>query len=176
MAAITSIAEIPLEEREPLALLGFVEGRVEPDLDYYGFGWARLAAIDLVDRTGKIERVERPLLLALHSADDGDPYPDDVDLEFWLDDDDDTAIVAPLSAFLASRRPLLAGAPAIVLALCNPHRARLRRPAGVDAPIYHALGDVLATFDLPEGSPYRAERGRLRLEADAWRTIPGAAR
>ena len=61
-------------------------------------------------------------------------------LEFALRDQ---TITARLSAFLERWLPRLPPAPAIVLALCNPHRARLSGPPD----IHHALGSVDSWLD-----------------------------
>ena len=73
--------------------------------------------------------------------------------------------------FLERWLPVVAGGTdgAIVLALCNPHRARLRRPASAPAgvPVYYALGDVTswAVGDEPVRLPGATVLG---LGADAW--------
>jgi hypothetical protein len=69
------------------------------------------------------------------------------------------------TAFLDTWLPVLPPASAVVLAMCNPHRAALARLpalASVAAPIYHATGDVTAWLDPGD---------RIRLAADAWRTL-----
>jgi hypothetical protein len=68
-----------------------------------------------------------------------------------------------LSAFLDRWLPIaLGGEEAIVLAMCNPHRARVRRPAVAgDAALHYGAGDVDSWLDLPER--------RIRLAAPAWR-------
>jgi hypothetical protein len=101
-------------------------------------------------------------VLALHAADDGPALPADILLEFALPGRPVTAL---LSAFLARWRPLLPPAPAIVLALCNPHRARLAGPPGV----HYALGAVDSWLDRDDDGE------RLRLAADTWCATPAAA-
>ena len=80
---------------------------------------------------------------------------DDVLLEFALPAQ---TVTATLSAFLRQWRPQLPPAPAIVLAMCNPHRARLPGPPGV----HYALGPVDSWLDDDRDGE------RLRLVADAW--------
>ena len=186
MPEILSIADLPLPERDPLRLLGFDPARSEPDLDFWRFGHARLPAVELESRrTGERRRVVGPMIFALHSADDGEPYPDDVDLEFWLDEDeedeDEEAIIVSLALFLERRAAALVGdAPALVLALCNPHAARLRRPAGVAAPMFYADGDVIAFFDVDDhldldvdaSAALTSDQVRVRLVADRWHELP----
>jgi hypothetical protein len=183
MPEVVSIADLPFPERDPLRLLGFDPARSDPDLDFWRFGYARLAAVELESRaTGERRRVAAPMVYALHSADDGEPYDDDVDLEFWLDDDDEEdedeeAIIVTLSLFLERRAAALVGdAPALVLALCNPHAARLRRPAGITAPIFYADGDVIAFFDVDVNVEADAtptiDQVRVRLVAERWHELP----
>lgn len=176
MPEIGSIAELPFPERDPLGLLGFDPARREPDLDFYGFGYARVPALVLESRlSGARREVVAPVVFALHSADDGEAYADDVDLEFWIDDDDvpeeeEEAIVVALSLFLERRAAALVGdAPALVLALCNPHAARLRRPPGVAVPMHYADGDVIAYVDVADDEPAAAQ---VRLVADRWHELP----
>lgn len=167
-AAVRSIADLPLRERPPKELLGVgtAPSHDAINLDYTGYGWARIRPIwlDGTSSPRSLERIDDALLLALHSADDAEAMVDDIELEFALDDIEPGAAVSVLlSAFLDCWLPRLPSAPAIVLALCNRHRALLRpRPA---APIFHGLGDVDAWLD--QGAP--GEEDRLRLVADAWR-------
>ena len=188
---IDGIAEIPFPEVEPLCLLGFDPARSEPEMEYDAFGHAALPMVELISR-GHSERgregdgqraplrVGASRLFALHSADDGEAYRDDIDLEFWVDDE--TAIVVSLARFLERRaQGLLGGARALVLALCNPYRARLSRPIGVDVPIFYAEGDVVAYFEIDPELELDAELGaeeiqrgkiRVQLVAERWREIP----
>lgn len=157
---IRSIGELPFVERPARALLGLEHGGDAIDTDYAGFGWAVVDALDLADPRG-VETVRGPLVLALHGADDGPAWPDDVELEFALDG---RYLTAPLSRFLATWLPRLPRTDAVVLAMCNPHRASL--PALVDRPLRYGLGPVDSWLD-ETGSP-----ARLRLTADAWRSAP----
>jgi hypothetical protein len=205
VTAIGSILELPFHERPLLPLLGFDPAglRESLDLDYTGFGWCRPARLWLQSTGegaaaaqrpgGAVREVRRPLVLGLHSADDGPALADDVVLEFRLDDG--AAVAAPLSRFLARWLPLLdaargAASPRraqaeeepVVLALCNPHRARLRAPAAIGArPLYYALGDVDSWLDPADdpaalwGEEEQAAGGRIRLAAPAWRRAEPAS-
>lgn len=169
---IRSAADLPFPVRDPFELLGFRPGRALPDLDYAGFGHARVPAIELVgDEEGTRTRVLAPQVLALHSADDGAALADDVELEFWVDPA--TAIAVPLSLFLRARAPaVIDGSAPVVLALCNPYRAALTRPPALAGPpIYYALGDVIAHLDAPEGAAWDLESAEIRLHAPAWRVM-----
>lgn len=177
MSAPFTLATIPFDAREPLALLGFRPGREAPDLDYDGFGHARVGHVELVELIEHVahvagaRRVVRDArVLALHSPDDAEALVGDIELEFWVDDE--TAIVALLSRFLAARGPgLVAGESAWILALCNPHHARLQRPPGVDLPIYYALGDVHARLEADHAGPWSIDQVTLSLHADRWLTV-----
>lgn len=149
------IAELPFVERPVLDLLHLEdEARREPDGDYAGFGHARVDRVELIGATGRV--VEGALLIAVHSADDGEAFADDVELEFVLGD---RSVTVLLSAFLERWLPRISGDErAIVLVMCNPHRAELRLTAAV--PVYYAIGDVESWLD----------GGDLRLVAEAWRT------
>lgn len=145
------LAELPFHERPVRELLGFVEGRAELDRDWAGYGWAK-ADVWLVD--AKQERlVEDALVIAVHSPDDSEPIADDIDLEFELPNGG--SVLVALSLFLATWLPKLPPARVVVLAVCNPHRARVK-PIGV--PLWYPDGDVEAWSD---------DRGIL-LEAETW--------
>jgi len=152
------IAELPFIERPVLELLNLVEHRELPDHDYAGYGWARVDSLWLA--VGDAEQpIVDALVLALHSADDGEAIADDVELEFELPDGPVSVLA---SAFLDRWLPLLPRAANVVLALCNAHRAVLQRPAGALAPIHYGLGDV---------ESWREGAERIILTADAWRTV-----
>jgi hypothetical protein len=150
------IRDLPLRERPVRELLDLVGSRPEINRDYAGYGWAKVDEIWLDDTPAR-----DVLVLALHSADDAEPIADDIELYFELPDHEPVTVLA--SQFFAEWLPQLPAASAIVLALCNPHRATLRRPASARVPIYYALGDVEAWFDeLDHGH-------RIRLAAqDSW--------
>lgn len=147
------IADLPFRERPVLELLNLEAERDEPDPDYAGYGWARVPSISLDDH-----EVADALVLALHSADDGEPFEDDIELEFELPGGDSVLVL--LSQFLAEWLPRLPRASAVVLAMCNPHDAALDLEAGV--PIYYADGDVESWLDESEGP----HPDRLRLAAE----------
>jgi hypothetical protein len=155
---VGTIAALPFGERPPLALLHLEEGRAAPDPDYAGYGWCRVPRVELAGPAG-VAVVEDALLLAVHSCDDGEALPDDIELEFELGGA--ASVTVLLSTFLARWLPRLPAEPrAIVLVACNPHRARLSRPpAAAGRPVHYAVGDVESWLD----------EGRLRLEAEAWR-------
>ncbi len=148
MQPIARIADIPFFEKPPRELLGIVYGREQPELEYYEYGYGHLDLVCLVQPDNLDQPIIRnALVLALHSADDGEAMTDDIELEFFVDEiAEDYSVTVLLSRFLEVWLPLVArDEAAIVLALCNPHRARMARPvfaAGV--PVYYALGDVVA--------------------------------
>jgi hypothetical protein len=151
------ILELPFFERPVLELLNFDEQRVEVDRTYAGYGWARVPRIMVGDAV-----VEDALVLALHSADDGEALADDIELEFELAGREPVAVLA--SQFLELWLPQLPDASAIVLAMCNPHRATLERPRTARAPLYYATGDVESWLD---------EHGGLELTASgSWTKNP----
>ncbi|MBA3461913.1 MAG: hypothetical protein H0T46_18275 [Deltaproteobacteria bacterium] len=155
---VRSVAELPFLERPVLELLNLVEERELPDHDYAGFGWARVDSLWLA--VGDAEQpIVDALVLALHSADDGEPIADDVELEFELPDG---SVGVLASTFLDRWLPVLPRTKSVVLALCNAHRAELRRPAGATTPIHYGLGDV---------ESWREGAERIILTADAWRTV-----
>ena len=98
MTRVGSILELPFHERPAFELLGFdpTGQRTALNLEDTSFGWCRPDAIWLdaagAPASGLVE-VRRPLLLALHSADDGPALPDDIVLEFVLEDG--AAVAAP---------------------------------------------------------------------------------
>jgi hypothetical protein len=156
------IRDLPFRERPVLELLALDHPeRAEPDLDYAGFGWARVPSIYLQrgDRDDLV-RVDDALVIAVHSADDAPAHADDLDLEFDLGAGRAGAAVMA-SAFLDAWLPALPrDAAATVVVACNPHRATLRRPAAASGPLHYAHGDVIAWLD--------EDLDRIRLAADAW--------
>lgn len=158
---VRSIAELPFSPHPALELLNLHVFREAPDADYAAFGHARVATLDLESRHGGAPlTVSDALVLALHSREDGEPRPGDIELEFVIGDG---SVTVWLSAFLASWLPRLPrDAGAIVLALCNPHHAALPRPAAAPAgiPVHYAEGDV---------ESWLSPEARIRLVADAWR-------
>lgn len=164
-----TILELPFVERDARELLNLHGERAEPDHDYAGYGWARVGELWLAGGSDRGEPslvpVRDALVLALHTADDAEPIAEDIDLYFELPDRRPVAVLASL--FLAKWLPRLPQERAIVLALCNPHRARLRRPAEATVPLYYANGDVHSWLDRDD------EGERIRLAADgSWVRLP----
>jgi hypothetical protein len=164
---IRSISEIPFVERDALELLNLDEYRDEPDLEYYQYGFARVDRLCLLERDAPEPLIVRDaLLLALHSADEGEAFERDIELEFFVDEvADDYSVTALLSDFLERRLPeLVSDELAIVLVLCNPYNAIVPKPDIVGAtPMYFALGDVESWVDVDSGRPF------IQLVADSWR-------
>jgi hypothetical protein len=153
-----ALADLPFARRPPLELLGLTHDRDEIDTGYAGFGWTLVDRLWLDDGAG-LTAVDDALVLALHAADDGAALGDDVELEFELGD---ARAIAPLSAFLARWLPRLPTAATVVLALCNPHHARLPAPpAAGGRPLWYGRGPVDSWLD------HHADHDRLRLVAAA---------
>lgn len=152
---ISALADLPFVERDPWPLLGLDPARRDVDRDHDECGWCHLESIRLEDPGGVIS-VARPLVLALHTREDPKLLVGDVELEFVLHDDDgEYSAVALLSEFLRRRvAPLLTPPPAaVVLALCNPHRADIPRPAVLgDIPLYYGHGEVTAEMQRRPGA------------------------
>jgi hypothetical protein len=166
-----ALEDLAFVEREPWDLLGLHPGRALTDAEHAEFGWCRLAALRLEDASGAVVRVERPLVLALHSRDDAPPRADDIELEFVLRDaDGEYSATAPLSEFLRRRAPpLLAGAEAVVLALCNPGGARVARPVCLgERPLHYGIGDVTAYMRRRAAGPWRPDNVSIFLTAERW--------
>lgn len=157
------ILDLPFHERPVLELLDFDDERRDVNRDYAGYGWARVPRLWLVDDSGTERQIDDALVLALHSSDAGEALADDVELEFELPGAEPVTVLA--SQFLDKWLPALPRASHVVLAMCNPHDATLRAPAGATVPVYAATGDVEAWID--------DERGRLELCADgSWARLP----
>lgn len=170
-----SLADLPFGPVEPLRLLGLdfhsaagADGKGE---DHSLFGWCRLPGA-LLRAPGQELRVEAPLVLALHSPDDESiavplrgGVPSDINLEFVLDAE--RSAVALLSEFLAARAPEVVGdAQTIVLALCNPRKARISKPKALAGRrIYYGTGDVVAWLPRDAAGPTYVE-----LTSDRWYT------
>jgi hypothetical protein len=153
------IADLPFRERPVHELLHLEVDRDLPSHDYAGFGWARVDRLWLAIGEDPGRPVEDALVLALHSADDGEVLADDVELEFELPD---RPVSVLASTFLSRWLPMLPDASAVVLALCNPHRATLRRPPEAKGPIHYGLGDV---------ESWREGADRIILTAESWCTL-----
>ena len=160
---IHSIAELPFHRGETLQILHLDADRDGIDADYTGFGHSRVDEITLVGEDGRVDVVRDALVLALHCADPGEPLRDDIELEFVLDEiSPGLSVSATLSRFLEVwLRVLSSDERAVVLALCNPHRAAVSRPTAllnVNTPLHYGVGDVESWYD-----------GRVRLVSEAWR-------
>ena len=76
---MTLLLDIPLEEEHPDELLGIFEK------DFYEVGWGFVPNLAFfID--GPV--VERALVLVLHSPDKPEKMEGDVEIAFWLDDED----------------------------------------------------------------------------------------
>jgi hypothetical protein len=186
---IQSVADIPFREHDPFDLLNVTAGAHAgaddgddwgPDLDYAGFGYARVGELWLSTHDSPEPLpVRNALLLALHTPDDARAHQNDLLLEFWIepgtcedvDEDDSQTVTVMLSRFLTVWLPRIASdETAIVLAVCNPHHTRLVRPDGLrSATIHYPLGDVTSWCD--EAADFLAGPGALRLLADGWHTV-----
>lgn len=166
MQPIRSIAELPFRQHDPLELLNLTTPRDTPVLDDTRFGWCHLAELWLDDGAGEPRLVRDALVLALHAAEEPEALADDVELEFFVEEvAKDYSVTVLLSKFLAVWLPRVAGRGerAIVLAMCNPHRAVLPRPPAAGAtPVHYALGDVDSWLDVVDG------RRHVRLAADTF--------
>jgi hypothetical protein len=156
-----TIAELPFVERPVRELLHLDVDRDRPSREFSGFGWARVDAVWLEAGDRPARRVDDALVIALHTADDGEVLADDLELELVLPD---RAVTVLASAFLDRWLPQLPHGSAIVLAICNPHRAALQRPAAATVPVHYALGDVASWRE-----PVAGERSdRILLTAEEW--------
>lgn len=147
-------------------VLGLAHAGTTVDTDFVGYGWCAPPAIWL-DDGARCERVDAPVVVALHAADDAPALADDVLLAFVVDDGAGVAAVtALLSTFLAAWLPALPPTGPLVLAVCNPQRARLAPRLTQLAPArtwFIADGDVDSWYD--EAPP------RLRLHAAGWHRV-----
>jgi hypothetical protein len=162
LAALT-IAELPFVERPVRELLHLEVDREQPSREFSGFGWARVDAVWLEAGDQPARRIDDALVLALHTADDAEQLADDLELELELPD---RAVTVLASAFLERWLPRLPRGSAIVLAICNPHRAALRRPAAATVPVHYALGEVASWREPVPGDSH----DRIILTADRWCT------
>lgn len=170
MRAIRAISEIPFHEHDVVELLNLDRDRDTPDVDYDRYGYGRAATLILDSSAGSEASepllVRNALVLALHSADQGEVLARDIELEFFVPEvAEDYSVTVLLSAFLDKWLPGLMGdEDAIVLALCNAHRATISPPAiARGTPVYYALGDVESWLEIEDGRPW------IRLVADQWR-------
>ncbi|HEY0985805.1 MAG TPA: hypothetical protein VGD80_02095 [Kofleriaceae bacterium] len=158
-----TIGELPFVERPLRALLDLEVDRDGPNRAYAGVGWARAPAVWLETGAAPARRIADALVVALHTADDAEPLADDLELEFELPDRSVTVLA---SAFLERWLPRLPQGSAIVLAICNPHRALLRRPAAANAPVHFALGEVVSWREPGRGADEAGDR--IILTAEDW--------
>lgn len=177
---MTSLGDLPFEQTPPLALFGLDPDHDAPgDLEHTRYGWCALPGVELVGEDQKLW-VEAPLVLALHSPDEDEiavprrgGVPSDINLEFTLGPD--SSAIALLSEFLSARAPAVVGeAHTLVLALCNPRRARISKPPALAGRrLYYGTGDVVAWLrrDHPDASWSLAHGGAyVQLAAARWYT------
>jgi hypothetical protein len=167
MQPLRSISELPFHGRPALELLNLDQHRDAPDLESTQFGWCRVEEIWLDGRADRAPlRVTDALVVAVHAAEEPEVLSDDVELEFFVEEvAKDYSVTVLLSTFLDRWLPAASGGErAIVLAMCNPHAARVRQPkAAGRTPVYYADGDVDSWLDTDGDG-----RQRIRLEAEAW--------
>ena len=190
-----TVADLAFCERPLHELLHLDVDRDEPSHEYAGVGWAIAPSLWLeagAEQSKSGILIQDALVLALHSADDAECLASDIELEFVgphrfprsevpnapFDSQSprdgtpqgdflrgDVCVLA--STFLAHWLPRLPRTSAIVLALCNPHRAALRAPDGIAVPLHFGVGEVASWRE-------RANDGteRVILTADTWRSHP----
>lgn len=173
---ISALADLPFVERDPWPLLGLDPARTEPNRDHDECGFCRLDRVRLEDPGGRVITVEHPLVLALHTREDPERLPDDLELEFTLHDaDGEYSAVVLLSEFLRRRAAalLIPRPAAVVLALCNPHRTVLPRPPVLgDLPLYYGHGDVTAWMQRRPGvRVWTPDSVDIILSAERWYRI-----
>lgn len=172
---VQTLADLPFVAREPWDLLGLDPQRAGPDPDHDTAGYCRLPALLLEDAGGGLTPVKDALVLGLHSRDDAEPLTGDIELEFVMREGEETySAVALLSEFFDKRLAGLVGdASAVVLALCNPQRADLKRPAGLgERPLYYAHGDVTAWMQRRPGvRHWRPGEVQIFLAAERWHRL-----
>lgn len=173
-----SLRDLAFESVEPLRLLGLTPGAASPGDEHALYGWCRLPGVELVGEDQALW-VDAPLVLALHSPDADEiqvprrgGVPSDINLEFALDGG--RSAIALLSEFLKVHAPAVVGdARTIVLALCNPRRARISRPPVLAGRrIYYGTGDVVAWLRRREGAVGWSLAGEafVQLASDRWYT------
>jgi hypothetical protein len=160
--SLASVLELPFVERPLEELLHFEDGRDQVDRDYAGFGFTRAPLVWLGSQQGgALQPVEDALVIALHASDDAAAQPDDIDLSFEMTSE---RIDVGLNLFLSRWLPKLPAASAIVLAVCNPHHAKLH--FATSTPIWYPTGDTESWIDDSAG-------GRIELlAAGGWARIP----
>jgi hypothetical protein len=166
MTPIRAIADLPFVRRDVLDLLNLRDHRAAPDPDYTGFGHARVDALQLEGDLGDPVELREALVIAVHSMEEPEELPGDIDLEFVLPEvSADHSVTVLLSAFLRVWLPLVRGDErAIVLVVCNPNQTLLRAPAAAgQTPFYYPLGDVESWLHVTD------DRQEVRLAARSWR-------
>ena len=155
--------DLPFDRKPALELLGLDDPeRTTVDEDFCSSGWGVVPEVVLAGSDGQRTTIEQPLVLALHTPDDAEPGP--LELEFWLEEDgEELALRISWDAFARKRvQPLLRPEHTdVVLALCNPDGRPIRRPAWLgDRRLHWAEGDVTSWLDVD---------GSIRLSARCWR-------
>ena len=172
MTPIRAIADLPFVRRDVLDLLNLRHHRAAPDPDYTGFGHARVDALQLEGDVGEPVEVRGALVIAVHSMEEPEELPGDIDLEFILPEvGADHSVTVLLSAFLRVWLPLVHGDErAIVLVVCNPNQTLLPAPAAAGrTPFYYPLGDVESWLHVAD------DHKEVRLAARSWRCAEGRA-
>lgn len=166
MTPIRAIADLPFVRRDVLDLLNLRGQRAAPDPDYTGFGHARVDRLELESEEDEPVELRGALVIAVHSMEEPEELPGDIDLEFILPElGPDHSVTVLLSAFLRVWLPLVRGDErAIVLVVCNPNQTLLPAPAAAGrTPFYYPLGDVESWLDDQDGHQ------EVRLVARSWR-------
>lgn len=166
MKPIRAIADLPFLRRDVLDLLNLRHHRDAPDPDFAGFGHARVDAIQLEGERDDPLVLRTALVIAVHTTEEPEALPGDLELEFFIPEvDKDYSVTVLLSAFLRVWLPLVRKEEqAIVLVVCNPNQTLLPTPAAAgQTPLYYPLGDVESWLDGASGQTY------LRLVAGSWR-------
>jgi len=192
---IESVRDLPFARLDAHTLFHLSPGRKDLDLDFYGFGYGWLPKVVLLESQGEQRtcEVSDSLILALHSYEESPEDKTDVEIAFWLDedeyyeddddDDQDLVVLAPLTLFLRKRLPDLlveyrdahAGEnpTSVVLALCNPQHAVIQRPPDlVSPPIRYALGEVTSWMESDKEGKTWDPKAPLRLNGEQWLTLP----
>ncbi|MFO7561909.1 MAG: hypothetical protein R6X02_04655 [Enhygromyxa sp.] len=165
------LEELPFEARDPLALLGIVRGRAEPDLEFAGYGYATLPELELVAADGHRTPLREVLVLAVHTPDEPDEAATELELEFEVEFEGELiSVLTPLRRFLEVRAAaLVADATDVVLATCNPRDLRPAPPSWLTSGrrLHFASGDVIAWLDLEADG-----RETISLHAQRWHILP----
>lgn len=190
---IHSVMDLPFPERDVWTLLNLSPRRKIPDENFYGFGYALLPEIELIEQASsshESQNLKQALVLALHAfdeayEDDEEPAPEhDLDLAFWLDEDKyygendaedlDLLVTVRLSLFLQKRLPSILAAHTphiIVLALCNPEHRQLQFPAELAPfPLYYGMGNVTSWMRRrdPQNKQWSHTNILPQLRAEQW--------